>query len=95
MNIVYILAPYQSIHLHEREAPICLFLPVLDGVDVEVDGAVEGCQQVAEAGHVRQPDRPGQFSLKFKKIYLLKMSSKCNSPHLHPPEKVPKCLEST
>ena len=67
---MYILAPYQSIHLHEREPSTCLFLPVLDGVDVEVDGAVEGCQQVAEAGHVRQPDWPGQkFGLKFNKKY--------------------------
>ena len=29
-----------------------LLLPVLVGVDVEVDGAVEGGQQVAGAGHV-------------------------------------------
>ena len=89
------MVSYRISYLCVGELPHSLPLTVLEGVDVEVDGAVEGCQQVAEAGHVRQPDRPGQFSLKFKKIYLLKMSSKCNSPHLHQPEKVPKCLEST
>ena len=36
---------------------------MLDGVDVEVDRAVEGGQQVAEAGHVGQPGWPGQLSL--------------------------------
>ena len=36
---------------------------MLEGVDVEVDRAVEGGQQVAEAGHVGQPDWPGQLSL--------------------------------
>ena len=33
-------------------------LPVLVRVNVEINRAVEGGQQVAEAGHVRQPDRP-------------------------------------
>ena len=37
---------------------------MLEGVDVEVDGAVEGGQQVAEACHVGQPGGPGHFSLK-------------------------------
>ena len=41
-----------------REPSPGLPLPVLDEVDVEVDGAVEGGQQVAEAGHVRQPIWP-------------------------------------
>ena len=36
---------------------------MLEGVDVEVDGAVEGGQQVAEAGHVGQPGWPVYFSL--------------------------------
>ena len=67
---IHILGLYQSIHLHEREPPTRLFLPVLDGVDVEVDGAVEGCQQVAEAGHIRQPRWPGYFSLKCRKRYI-------------------------
>lgn len=37
--------------------------PVLQEVDVEVDGAVEGGQQVAGAGHVGQPARPLQLGL--------------------------------
>ena len=45
------------------ELPDPLPLAVLDGVDVEVDRAVEGGQQVAEAGHVGQPGWPGQLSL--------------------------------
>ena len=31
---------------------------VLEGVDVEVDGAVEGGEEVADAGDVVQPSRP-------------------------------------
>ena len=38
--------------------------PVLEEVDVEVDGAVEGGQHVAGAGHVGQPARPIQLGLK-------------------------------
>ena len=45
------------------ELPPSLLLPVLEGVDVEVDGAVECGQQVAEAGHVGQPGGPGYFCL--------------------------------
>ena len=37
---------------------------MLQEVDVEVDGAVEGGQQVAGAGHVGQPARPLQLRLK-------------------------------
>ena len=40
-----------------------LFLPVLERVDIEVHRAVEGGQQVAEAGHVGQPEWPNQLSL--------------------------------
>ena len=32
---------------------------VLEGVDVEVDGAVEGGEEVADAGGVINPARPG------------------------------------
>ena len=41
-------------------------LLMLVRVYVEVDGAVEGGQQVAEAGHIRQPDRPDQFGLELE-----------------------------
>ena len=39
-----------------------LLLAMLEEVNVEVDGAVEGGQQVAEAGHIGDPDRPDQLS---------------------------------
>ena len=38
-------------------------LPVLEEVDVEVDGAVEGGQEVAGAGEVGQPAWPLQLGL--------------------------------
>ena len=38
-------------------------LSVLEEVDVEVDRAVEGGQQMAEAGHIGQPTRPAQLRL--------------------------------
>ena len=41
--------------------------PVLQEIDVEVDGAVEGGQQVAGAGHIGQPARPLQLRLKILK----------------------------
>ena len=45
------------------ELPHSLPLPLLMlvRVDVEVDGAVEGGEEVAEAGHVRQPRWPHQL----------------------------------
>ena len=39
------------------------FLPVLERVDIEVYGAVEVGQEVAEAGNVGQPEWPNQLSL--------------------------------
>ena len=44
------------------EPPPSLLLAMLEEVDVEVDGAVEGGQQVAEAGHIGYPARPNQLS---------------------------------
>ena len=57
------MVSYRISYLCVGELPHPLPLAVLEGVDVEVDGAVEGDQQVAEAGHVGQPGRPGHFSL--------------------------------
>ena len=41
---------------------------MLQEIDVEVDGAVKGGQQVAGAGHVGQPARPLQLRLKMLKL---------------------------
>ena len=41
---------------------------VLEGVDVEVDGAVEGGEKVADAGGVIDPARPGDVG--FLKINI-------------------------
>ena len=38
-------------------------IPVLEEVDVKVDGAVEGGQEVADAGHIWQPGWPVHLSL--------------------------------
>ena len=57
------MVSYRISYLCDGELPHSLPLAVLEGVDVEVDGAVEGGQQVAEAGHVGQPGGPGHFGL--------------------------------
>ena len=56
------MVSYRISYLCVGDLSHSLPLAVLDGVDVEVDGAVEGGQQVAEAGHIGEPDRPNQLS---------------------------------
>ena len=43
--------------MHELPPP--LLFPVLECIDVEVDGAVEGGEEVAGGGDVGQPVWPG------------------------------------
>ena len=51
------------------ELPVLLPLAVFEVVDVEVDRAVEGGEQVADAGDVGQPGWPGQrVSLEPKQV---------------------------
>ena len=45
--------------MHVLHSP--LLLPVLECVDVEVDGAVEGGEEVAGGSDEGQPVWPGQF----------------------------------
>ena len=45
--------------MHVLHSP--LLLPVLECVDVEVDGAVEGGEEVAGGGDEGQPVWPGQL----------------------------------
>ena len=52
---------YQGVHLCLWAAPPDLPLAVLDRVYVEVDGAVKGGEQVADAGDIGQPGWPGQL----------------------------------
>ena len=42
---------------------------MLDGVDVEVDGAVEGGEEVADAGDAGQPFWPGRAYCSLKRKY--------------------------
>ena len=44
--------------LCDGEVPNSLPLPLLERIDVEVDRAVEGGQQVTDAGHIGQPGWP-------------------------------------
>ena len=41
---------------------------VLDSIDVEVDGAVEGCEEVADAGDVGHPSWPGRVLSQLEKF---------------------------
>ena len=61
---------YQISDVCGGDLPDSLPLGVLDEVDEEVDRAVEGGQKVAEAGHIRQPDRPDQFGLELEQIFF-------------------------
>ena len=53
-----------KIHIITPIAGVLSSFSVLEEVDVEVDGTVERGQQVAGAGHIGQPARPGQRRLK-------------------------------
>ena len=64
---------------------------MLDSIDVEVDGAVEGGEEVADAGGVGHPCWPDHLSAKDEES----KSSSQNPPLPLPVVKVPKCLEST
>jgi hypothetical protein len=58
-----VVVSYQVSDICGGDLPHSLPLGVLNGVDVEVNRAVEGGQKVAEAGHIRQPCWPDQFGL--------------------------------
>ena len=45
---------------------------MLEGVDVEVDGAVEGGEEVAGGGDVGQPVRPGQLHSLINRVMKIK-----------------------
>ena len=49
---------HQSLHLRGNLFSSFL-ISVFDEADVEVGRAVEGCEEVADAGHVGDPVRPG------------------------------------
>ena len=51
-------------------------LPVVEGIDVEVDGAVEGGEEVADGHDVGQPVWPGQL------YSLLNKDDNRKCPHL-------------
>ena len=61
-----VVVSYQVSDVCGGELPDSLPLGVLDEVDEEVNRAVEGGQQVAEAGHVRQPGWPDKLGLNCK-----------------------------
>ena len=62
--ICYLKESYRCSHLSVYELFPPLLLPVLEGVDVEVDRAVEGGEEVADGGDVGQPLWP-------RKLYSL------------------------
>ena len=59
--------------MHVLHSP--LLLPVLECIDVEVDGAVEGGEEVADSGDVGQPVWPGQL---YSLINRMRNEMKCS-----------------
>ena len=53
-----------KIHVITTIAGVLSSFSVLEEVNVKVDGAVEGSEEVAGAGHIGQPAGPSQLSLK-------------------------------
>ena len=68
---------------------------MLDGIDVEVDGAVEGGEEVADAGDAGQPFWPGLASSLKRKYGEQKRKMNDNLQLFLQHVKVPKCLGST
>jgi hypothetical protein len=59
ISVLSLKLSYTSVHLRMHELPPPLLFPVLECINVEVDGAVEGGEEVAGGGDVGQPVWPG------------------------------------